>query len=462
MTASDIILLAANNLRRNIFRTILTVLGVAVGIGTLTSMISLGRGVSMNISSQMECNDLFTGLTVSSRDIDYDNFGTRQNLIVDSGEITPLTDSTIQEIRQMNEVSIVYPEVIKPATIKLAGKQTSTNLKAVPAEMSSFHPFDKIRLGSFYSADNEPCVVISKAALNQMGIILEGDNDNTIGQRDNIVLPADSIIGHELEIVTTVFDPDKIHLITSQSKQFPVKGESSFFKIKGIVETNSFSSGMFSGGIFVPPTTCEYIPCLDLKNVYDIINGTSGKYGKYNSLHVRVKEHSQLKKAKYQIEEKGFQVFSIGDKLDDIQKVFYMLDTILAAIGTIALLISIVGIVNTLIMAIFERRKEIGIMKSLGARQLQIKMIFYFEAAIIGFAGGIAGVIGGKVAAETASGIANSHLDTFIDSNIEYFSYSWDIVLLSILFAVVVSVAASIYPANKASKIDPLDALRRE
>ena len=72
------------------------------------------------------------------------------------------------------------------------------------------------------------------------------------------------------------------------------------------------------------------------------------------------------------------------------------------------------------------------------------------------------GVIGGKIISEIASNIANHHLGTFIDSNIEYFSYSLSIVGISIVFSIIVSIIASIYPANKASKIDPLDALRRE
>ena len=199
-----------------------------------------------------------------------------------------------------------------------------------------------------------------------------------------------------------------------------------------------------------------------MRNVYDIINDQQGKYGKYTSVHVRVKEFSQLKTVKQRIEEKGFNVFSIGDKLEDFEKIFFLLDTVLAVIGTIALLISIFGIVNTLIMAIYERRKEIGIMKSLGATSRQIKFIFYFEAAIIGLIGGIVGVSGGKLLSQFSSRVANSQLGNFIDSNIEYFSYSWKIVFLSILFSVAICIIASIYPADKASKIDPLNALRRE
>ena len=463
MKLSDIISLAFNNLKRNIFRTVLTVLGVAVGIGALSSMVSLGKGVAVNISEQMENNDLFTGMTVSSRSMDFESLDTRGSLTPETRTIIPLTDSLLETIRAFPEVAAVFPENVKPAVISLFGRSVPTNLKAVPSFMGDFYPFVGISAGKFYTSDNQPCVVLSKSVLSSMGIILEGDSPPSYENGENFTfLPADSIIGTQIMIVTKVFDIDKLALITSSKKQFPVKNDTTYLKIAGIVRTNSFSAGIFSNGVFLPPETCGYIPSIDLRNVYDIINGTQGVYGKYNSLHVRVKDHSLLKPAKQKIEETGLNVFSIGDKLEDIETIFFMLDSILAVIGTIALLISAVGIVNTLIMAIYERRKEIGVMKSLGATGRQIKLIFYFEAALIGFAGGLTGVLGGKLASQASGQIANSQLGNFIDSNIEYFSYSWRIVVLSILFSVVVSVLASVYPAHKAAKIDPLNALRRE
>ena len=463
MTISDILSISFNNLRRNIFRSILTILGVAVGVGALSTMISLGRGVSMNIAKQMGTNDLFTGMTVSGRDLDMDYVNSRRSILTPKDEnIVPLTDSTIADLKRMPEVAMVFPEIIKPASIQFRGKKINTNLKAVPCEMGVFHPFDNIKIGTFYKTDSDPCVIISKNVLHQLGFALPNEDLEHISEHSLTVIPVDSVIGQDLDVITTVFDPEKIDLLTSTSKQLPIKNEVTNLKIKGIVETNSFSSGMFSGGIFLPPLTCEWVPSIDLNYVYNLMNDTQDKYGKYASIHVRVKDHSLLKKAKFDIEDKGFHVFSIGDKLDDLERLFYILDSALAAIGIIALLISVFGIVNTLIMAIYERRKEIGIMKSLGATQWQIKQIFYYEAASIGTIGGIVGVIGGKIISEIASNIANHHLGTFIDSNIEYFSYSLSIVGISIVFSIIVSIIASIYPANKASKIDPLDALRRE
>jgi ABC-type antimicrobial peptide transport system permease subunit len=462
MRFSDIILLALNNLRRNTMRTILTTLGVAVGIGSLAAMMSFGQGISGSVAQSIESNDIFTGMTISSREIVTYTSGSKRDIFAGDKRVTPLDDSALNCMKAWQEVAIVFPEVLKPATINLAGRSTTTNLKAVPVEMANFSPFDKISHGRFFSKVDEPKVLISKSLLEQMRIFIEGDNINPELIDGAVVLPEDSIIGAELEIVTKVFDPDKIRLVSTKGSDLPIKNEYSSLKIVGIVENSSFAAGMFSGGVFLPSGAIDFIPCIDIRNIYDIIDGVDGKYGKYNTVHLRVNDHKELKVVKNRLEDMGFKVFSIGDKLDDIEKLFFMLDTILAAIGTIAMLVSALGIVNTLMMSIYERRKEIGIMKSLGGTQIQIRLIFYCEAMIIGLLGGIFGVLGGILASQAASKVANSQVGGLIGCDIEYFEFSWALVLLAVGFSVVVSLAASVYPANKASRIDPLDALRRE
>ena len=158
----------------------------------------------------------------------------------------------------------------------------------------------------------------------------------------------------------------------------------------------------------------------------------------------------------------GFVVFSVGDKLEDIEKIFMLIDMLLAAIGIIAIAVSVFGIINTMTMAIYERRKEIGIMKAIGATQWQIKLIFYIESAITGAIGGIIGAAAGYWAAKSASSLVRSQLANIISTQNDFFVFSWQLALIAVAIAAVATIAASIYPAHKAAKIDPLNALRRE
>lgn len=457
MKPADIISLAVNNMTQNKFRTAVTILGVAIGIGSLSSMVAIGQGISENISNTLISNDVFTGMTVSSRDADYSNYGSLGNAFYDE-TIVPLNDSAVAEIEKIPQVTVVFPETIKHAEIVFGEHKTKSNIKSVPALMGNFKPFDNMAYGSFYTKDNENSIVLSKAALFKLGIKIKGDVDfgkTTNGEE----LPADSIIGHKISIVTKVFDPSKMDLNTPD---IPVKNDTTTLTIVGITENNPLTAGMLSGGIFLPSLTCEKIPSVDIKLIYEIYNGIDSDLTQYNSVYVKVYNFKELKSVKNKIENMGFVVFSVGDKLEDIEKVFMLIDMLLAAIGIIAITVSVFGIINTMTMAIYERRKEIGIMKAIGATQLQIKLIFYIESGITGAIGGILGAFAGYWVAKSASEAVRSQLSNIINTRSDLFVFSWQLAAAAIAIAAVATIAAAIYPAFKAARIDPLEALRRE
>ncbi|MBP5368854.1 MAG: ABC transporter permease [Bacteroidales bacterium] len=457
MKPADIISLAVNNMTQNKFRTAVTILGVAIGIGSLSSMVAIGQGISENISNTLISNDVFTGMTVSSRDADYSNYGSLGNAFYDE-TIVPLNDSAVAEIEKIPQVTVVFPETIKYAEIVFGEHKTKSNIKSVPALMGNFKPFDNMAYGTFYTKDNENSIVLSKAALYKLGIKIEGDID--FGKTSNgEVLPADSIIGHKLNIVTKVFDPSKMDMNTPD---IPVKNDTTALTIVGITENNPLTAGMLSGGIFLPSLTCEKIPSVDIKLIYEIYNGIDSDLTQYNSVYVKVYNFKELKSVKNKIENMGFVVFSVGDKLEDIEKVFMLIDMLLAAIGIIAITVSVFGIINTMTMAIYERRKEIGIMKAIGATQLQIKLIFYIESGITGAIGGLLGAFAGYWVAKSASEAVRSQLSNIINTRSDLFVFSWQLAVAAVAIAAAATIAAAIYPAFKAARIDPLEALRRE
>lgn len=463
MKPADIFSLAFNNLCQNKFRTALTTLGVVIGIGSLSSMVSFGTGLSKNIAGSLGKNDIFTGLTVSSGNIDLDNFSiSNTSNLINNIKPIPVDNKCLERIKKMPEVEIAFPETVIPAVINFKGASTDINIKAVPAAMGKFKPFSEIKYGKFFLTDNENCIIISKTVLRRLGIIIKEDAADYYNFPDFNkfkIIPADSIVGKKIEIITTVFDQDKVGLTTDGT--LPVKKQSSFVPVKGIVDANSFSAGMFSGGVFMPSSTCDELPSINVNNIYNFLNNANYDGSTvYNSIHVRVKEFNDLETVRNEIEKQGLQVFSIGEKLKSIENLFLILDSLLAAIGTIALMISALGIINTLMMAIYERRKEIGIMKSLGATRNQIRSIFYIEAVIIGLLGGIFGVIAGMGVSELANSAANNHINT--PQGVDLFSFSWQPALAAVLFSITISFIASLYPASKAAKIDPMDSLRHE
>jgi ABC-type antimicrobial peptide transport system permease subunit len=178
---------------------------------------------------------------------------------------------------------------------------------------------------------------------------------------------------------------------------------------------------------------------------------------------VRVSDPDTLTDVQKKLSDLGFSAFSIVDQLKEIRTVFLIINSSLGLLGGISLLVASFGIANTMIMSILERTREIGIMKAIGAEDREIKLIFFVEAALIGFAGGVTGSLAAWGIDVAANHIAyRFFLKPRGISYVTFFAlppYLW---LGAIAFAVAVAIAAALYPAARAARIDPVKALRHD
>jgi hypothetical protein len=183
----------------------------------------------------------------------------------------------------------------------------------------------------------------------------------------------------------------------------------------------------------------------------------------YGSATVRVENPLLVKDVSKRLHEMGFSSFSLFSQLDEIRKVFLIINAALGLLGSISLLVASFGIANTMIMSILERTREIGIMKAIGAEDREIKLIFFVEAAVIGLFGGVLGTLAGWGIDKLANRLAYEFiLKPKGASFIDFFSLPAYLWLGAILFAMLVSVAAALYPASRAARIDPVRALRHD
>jgi len=158
----------------------------------------------------------------------------------------------------------------------------------------------------------------------------------------------------------------------------------------------------------------------------------------------------------------GFETFSLMDQLEEINTVFIFMDLFLFAVGMIAIVVASLGIINTMVMSIMERYKEIGIMKAVGASNKDVKKIFFFESGVIGFMGGIFGLALGWIVSVIINLIINGIAVGQGVPNMNYFSFPWWLCLGAIVFSIFVSLIAGIYPTLRAAKVDPVVALRHD
>ena len=179
----------------------------------------------------------------------------------------------------------------------------------------------------------------------------------------------------------------------------------------------------------------------------------------YEEVYVRVDDMSNVQEVQQAIQEMGYNTYSNAEWMEQTQSQMAMIQMVLGGIGAVSLFVAAIGITNTMMMSIYERTKEIGIIKVLGCDLRNIRSMFLLEAGFIGFFGGLIGLILSEiisivinVVAKGASEGAYAQLS---------FIPLW-LVLISLLFAVLVGMAAGFFPALRAMQLSPLAAIRNE
>jgi len=474
MNFTDMIILAFSNLWRTKLRTLLTTLGVVIGIGALTSMVSFGTGMQKNVTDAFKNNDLFTSITVTPKQVNIDEIASGS--VAEMAEIfkqesVPLTDSMLQAIQNIPGVEIAYPNMEFPARVTLLGDSTSIRFQAMPAAIKKFKPFNDMLAGSFYENDTSNSVIIREDALWQFNIRLEKEGEKPILSKEDSVkgvkiVSVDSILGKTIRIVSLSVSaskiPNALFSMLRNKPEMPFDETVTLLKVSGILKKSGpFGNRGFSGGIIIPIGTAQKIPKLGFSSVYDLLD-TKHKPGTYSSIHVRISDLKKMDEVKNALKEMKVGVFSIADQLSEIKRAFLILDSLLGAIGAIALIVAGLGIINTMVMSILERTREIGIMKAIGGSENEIKMIFFVEAAVIGFIGAIFGLILGWIVTKIATFVMNTQFLPSGEDPVNLFYFPIWLILGAFAFSLIISLAAALYPATRAARIDPVKALRHD
>jgi len=238
------------------------------------------------------------------------------------------------------------------------------------------------------------------------------------------------------------------------------------FRIAGVLKNEGgVNIGPFgNANLYVPMEQAKPLRNANLspaERMGDALTGQSG----YRAVELRVADPGRIKPVTAKVEQLGFRAFSVTNQLEEIERIFLIINSSLALLGGIALLVASFGISNTMIMSIRERTREIGIMKAIGGSDGEIMRIFFVEASLIGLLGGAMGVAAGWIVDRIANVLANQWITRQTGQavrHVEFFSIPWYLWGGAILFAVVISLLAAIYPALHAAKVDPIKALRHE
>ena len=469
MKLPDLTELALRNLRESVLRNSLTTIGISVGVASLVAMLSLGTGLQQLFSQRLAKSGLFDTVFVSSRR-DLRGMGREEERKGPTpGESRILDEPARQEMEHLPNVSEAYPDIRFVTELRYEDKPHLTMISALPLSAKSNDAFDGMQ-GKFFSSDSGAEVVLQKTFAEE----LLGKTPPLGAAEPNLAELAKPLLGKELTMryaqrqATAATQPPLRAAETTSADEsiadaaYSVVSREQKLTIVGISDLDPETMrGPTRAKVFLPLGLAESLHVMQPTDLREISRAASDQ-PVYSSISVRVKNPAQVQIVEDAIKKMGFNTFSILDASNSLRQIFRVLFAFLGIFGSLALTVASIGIVNTLVMAILERRREIGIMKAIGASDGDIRKLFFAEAGAMGILGGIVGVVLGWAIGQVINFGTNIYLKSQSLPPEHFWAVPLWLVVFSIVFAFVVSLVSGLYPAGRAARLDPVQALRYE
>ncbi|MBI2498737.1 ABC transporter permease [Candidatus Woesearchaeota archaeon] len=402
----DYFLLAFNNLKHRGLRSWLTILGIFIGIAAVVALISLGQGLKEAITGQFSTLSA-DRLVITSAETGFGPPG--------STAVKKLTERDLDVIKEVQGIE----------------KIISRLLRVVKAEYNN-------ELNFIFTASIPNNKEGAEAVYEAFNLKVEKGKKLEAGVKGKVILGSDIASSN-------TFDK-KIEV----GKQIKIQDKD--FEVIGILK----KSGSFQVNQVILMNEEDMKDILNIKDEIDIIAVQVSDKDRIEDMAEEIKR--KLRQDRNQKEgEEDFSVQTPVQALSAINTILNIINLIVTGIAAISLLIGGIGIANTMFTSVLERRKEIGIMKAVGAKNKDVLKIFVIESGLLGLVGGIGGALIGLSLAYLTSFSANSALNT------DLFKVSPSVPLLvaSILFAIIIGIIAGLIPSYQASKLKPVDALRQ-
>ena len=461
MKFPDLLIMSMNNLRRRKLRTVLTVLGVIIGTAAIVVMVSLGIGLNEMTMEQIASWGSLTTIEVYSQSSGggMQMMGAAVSSQNSESEPNYITDKVIDNFKRIPHVTGVSP-VLNMNVVMRQGAYISTYVQLKGVSQSYLEQLELAE--GRLPQPGELGLVFGN------GVIRDFTNAKTgKGYWDTGEMPDVDPMGKPMFVI---FDMDAYYQSQgsgSSSDRTPVKPPKKY-----MIET----TGMLAGGENGYSNYSWYVFTdidglkAQLKKVFKkgtpIPGQPTNKKGKplnelvYNSAEVFVDDMENVTQVQEQLAAMGYQVNSQMDFLESSRQQSNMVQAVLGGIGAVSLFVAAIGIANTMMMSIYERTKEIGVMKVLGCDMGNIRNMFLIESGFIGFMGGTIGVALSYGVSAIVNRFVNMSQSMGLSGDLSRIP-PW-LSMAAIGFAVFVGMAAGFMPAVRAMKLSPLAALRNE
>ncbi len=402
MRIQDLAQLSTRMFKTNPLRTWLTILGMGVGTGAVVVLVGLGFGLQKIILEQIVFGETLLSLGVSATGA--------QNL--------NLTTETIDQFEEIPGVLDAAPMARLPGLITYKGLTGNVFIQAVEPPYLRYAGITSSYGQVFTDVDagDTSSIMLSPAVLKLFGI---EDPASFVGER----------VSFRLLIPSTA--------VPGQVDEVPIAKE---YIVRGITK----EEGVLNALMMLP----------ELRSHVGI--------EEYERIQVRVDSNESLPVVEAELIEMGYRVTALSKTVEQASQIFQGIQIVLATFGGIALIVSAIGMFNTMTVTLLERTKEIGIMRTIGASPKDVKNLFISESIVVGFLGGLSGILMGVIFGVTINIFLNFVAGQFGGQAVNLFSFPLTFLLFIALFSAAVGYLTGVFPARRASTLNPLDAIRYE
>lgn len=467
MRLFDYIKLALKNLTRQKSRTFLTITAITIGSLSVILMVSLLTGIKQSLVDMFNDMDAFSLVTITPDPNSADSGGSG---LITSGNGSQsedgkkLDDAVLKELRTSPNVldATAIGGNIWMDSMRLEGydKKMWPNLIAYEPDTKVFSM--PIQNGRKLTGSDMDKIVVGSRFLKTYD--LSDKPEEAIGKKVVFLLKGSSPDWGALPEKPPM-NASKDWWDSQNSKTVEITAE-----IVGVAENSAMNDSQNYINIawakkLMTQVRWEYPDCKQNESCSNQMKlAKEDQYSKngYGSIILKVNDTKNLKAVSDAAAAKGYGVSTAQEMLDEMNEIFTGIGIVLGAIGGIALFVAAIGIINTMVMATYERIREIGVMRACGATRATIRHLFTFESALLGFWGGVFGLVLSVVIAKIGVIIADKYATDIPVPINNIAQFPWWLVAGVLTFTTLVGLISGLGPAIKAAKLNPVDALRYE
>ncbi|NLY19953.1 MAG: ABC transporter permease [Tissierellia bacterium] len=442
MKTKDLIAMAVRNLLSRKLRTFLTILGVVIGTTAIIVMLSLGIGMTESVVAMYSSWGDLTSLEV------YSGWDEK------TGKELKLDDKLVKKLEEIPNVKAVSPTLSKYVTFRVGRMEANLNLVGVKPELMEDLDLE-VDKGRTLKNNDEFNLVFGSETKNYF----HNPKSRSYTQKEVDVMKGsmEMAIAKETFMDYGMGGAYSLESADKDADTFPVK-------VVGVLKSGS---NMESGGSAYMnfDYMVKFLKDLESKKPSDRQDKDIGKY--YSGVKIKANEMEDIKDIKKIVDDMGYYSFGLTSMIDEMKDQMKIFQAIFGGIGAISLLVAAIGITNTMIMSIYERTREIGVMKVIGASIKDIQRLFLVEAAFIGLLGGIFGVLLSYAFSFLLNVVLGSAMTMGMgmgmgDTATKISIIPIWLVLVALAFSASIGLISGYFPARRAMKLSALDAIRTE